>query len=139
VKRHNKVNALLVVPVRFWLCSKAQRQFYMMICFSAITAVRRDLKTAKFFGTPNGPPLQRRADALATPLLPYRKGVYLRLSEWDAIQNQWRAVGFRADGLDTETQEAYYPLILQGHAEVAGQMAGILTQDERRLLRSSLL
>jgi uncharacterized protein YcfL len=65
--------------------------------------------------------------------------VYLSLSEWDAIQNQWRAVGFRADGLDTETQEAYYPLILQGHAEVAGQMAGILTQDERRLLRSSLL
>ena len=76
---------------------------------------------------------------MATPLLSYRKGVYLRLSEWDPIQNQWRAVGFRADGLDTKTQEAYHLLILQGHAEVAGQMAGILPQDERRLLWSSLL
>jgi hypothetical protein len=111
----------------------------MMICFSAITAIRRELKTAKFFGTPNGPPLQRRADALATPLLPYRKGVYLCLSEWDAIQNQWRAVGFRTDGLDTETQEADHLLILQGHAEVAKQMAGIFAQDERRLLGSRLL
>ncbi len=111
----------------------------MIICVSTIATIRRYLITTKFFCTPNDPPLQRRTDALATPLLPYRKGVYFCLSEWDAIQNQWRAVGFRADGLDTETQEAYNLLILQGHAEVAEQMAGILAQDERRLLWSGLL
>src|SRR5512139_1020833 len=100
-----------------------------MIGVPAIAAVRRDLETANLPGTPNGPPLQRRAYALSTSLLPYRKGVYLRLGEWNAVQNQRRAMGFGTNGLDTKAQETYHLLVLQGHTEVTRQMARILAQD----------
>ena len=111
----------------------------MMIRFSAIAAVRRNLKTVKFSRSLNSPHLQCFADALTAPHILYRKGMYLGFGECNAIQHQERAVGFRANGLDTETQEAHHLLILQGHTKEAGQMAGVFAQNKRGLLWGNLL
>lgn len=119
--------------------SEAQGQLDVEICRSFVAAVRGELVTAEFAGPLDRPPLQRGADALPTSIFLYGEGVDFRFGELGAVQGERRAVPLWSNGLNAEPQETHNSLFLNGYAQVAGEVPGVVADHERKLLRRDLL
>ena len=106
LKRHQEINALMIVSVNFRLCRKTQGKFDVVISVAPVTAIRGYLITPEFFSAADGLLLQRYADALISGLLAHGKSVDLGFGQLDVVKVQRGTFCFGTNGLNREPDKA---------------------------------